>query len=576
MRAIAILAGVCLCLSVFAETLLFEGVLGNSGELDKPVTFGSMQRGTRGLGVAYDAKRGVLYERAGSGRLNAYALDGRLLAQYAISADENHLDAMTLCGEHLVMLVGGRLYTLRLNAPDGATPAKAAAAISDLEVLSSSAREGRVAVRNKAGQVVLLNPADDTMTPFGDAPGSYCNGMDWDDKGDFFLVFGKEANKLENGKLVTSSLWPKRFIGEREPGIDCATRIGAYWYGSAWHGTVKRFTADFEPAPGVVLGGASGHFIGHVPCNYDVELARGVRLISPGLFAISGLYGVVQLAEWRPELKGLVLTRRIGALAEPGGVAVDSQGRVLAGKNIWKWADDALAPSDVGNVFKLLAPCAHLDADTVVGLAEVYGKASVCMGCFEEEELYCNRLDKLEVPKDVVGVALYREQSGQKGGWRFLALGASGQARVHEIAEDRRNPWRKDLGAAKLKTATPVKGFTAVAMKDAETLLAAAEGQVIEFERDGADWNETARWSDGFGPKLRLAVSEGRLAVADAEKNRVMVYALAERRKLAETSVSAPTEIALNGSFLVAYDSVGQRLMKFVVEPGNEKLEAGE
>lgn len=568
MRAIAILTGVCLCLSVSAGTLRFEGVLGNSGELEKPVTFGSMARGTRGLGVAYDAVRGVLYERAGSGRLNAYALDGRLLAQHAISADESHSDMMTLCGEHLVMLLGGRLYQLRLNAPDGAAAEKAAA-IVDPEVLSSSAREGRVAVRNKAGQVVLLNPADGAVTPFGEAPGSYCNGMDWDDKGGFFLIFGKEANKLENGKLVSNSLWPKRFIGSREPGIDCATRLGDYWYGSAWHGTVKRFTAAFEPAPGVVLGGASGHFIGHVPCNYDVELARGIRQIGPGLFAIGGLYGVVQLAEWRPEVKGLALVRRIGALAAPGGVALDSQGRVLAGKNIWRWQDDALAPSQVGHVFKVVAPCARLDADTVVGLAEVYGKVSVTMGSFEEEKLFCNRLDKLELPKDVVGVALYREQPGQKGCWRLLALGASGQARAHEITEDRRNPWRKDLGEVKLHVASPVSGYTAVGMRDPETLLAAADGAILAFARDGADWKETLRWSDGFGAKLRFDVNGGRLAVADAEKNRVAVYTLADRRRLAEAPVAAPTEIALNGPFLVAYDSAGQRLMKFMVEAGN-------
>jgi hypothetical protein len=540
-------------------------VLGNSGELDKPVTFASMQRGTRGLGVAYDAKRGVLYERAGSGRLNAYALDGRLLAQYAISADENRFDAMTLCGEHLVMLLGGRLYALRLNAPDGATPAKVEAAISEPVVLSSSAREGRVAVRGKTGKVVLLNPADGAVTPFGDAPGEYCNGMDWDDKGDFYIVFGKEANKLEKGGLASDSLWPKRFIGERESGVERVTRLGAHWYGSAWHGTVKRFSADFEPAPGVVLGGASGHFIGHVPCNYDADLARGIRQVAPGLFAIGGLYGVVQLAEWLPERKGLALVRRIGALADPGGVALDSHGRVLAGKNIWAWGDGALAPANVSSVFQLVAPCAHLDADTVVGLAEVYGKVSVCMGRLEEEELSCNRLDKLELPKDVVGVALYREQAGRKGGWRLLALGASGQARVHEIVEDRRSPWRKDLGEVKLQTASQASAFTAVTMKDDDTLLAAADGRVIEFARDGAGWKEARRWSDGFGPKLRLAVSGGRLAVADVEKNRVAVYVLADRRKLAEAAAGAPSEVALNGTFLVVYDAAGQRLMRFTL-----------
>jgi hypothetical protein len=318
----------------------------------------------------------------------------------------------------------------------------------------------------------------------------------------------------------------------------------------------------------VVLGGASGHFIGHVPCNYDVELARGIRQVSPGLFAIGGMYGVVQLAEWRPEQKGLVLVRRIGALAEPGGLAVDAQGRVLAGKNIWCWEDDGLAPADVSNVFRMVAPCAWLDADTAVGLAEVYGKVSVAMGRFEEEALFCNRLDKLELPKGLVGIAVYREHPGKKGAWRLLALGAGGEARVHEIAEDKRNPWRKDVGAAKLQTAAPVQAFTAVTMQDPETLLAAADGKILAFGRDGANWKETARWGDGFGQKLRLAVSGGRLAVADAEKGRVALYSLADHRKLAEAAVGSPAEVALSGDFLAVYDAAGQRLMKYRVEAG--------
>ena len=556
----------CLGLALKAETLRFEGVLGNSGELDKPVTFGSMKRETRGLGAAYDPVRGVLYDRAGSGVLNAYSLDGRLLAQYTLAPDEDHRDRMTLCGEHLVMLLGGRLYKLRLNAPGGTAAEKITAAISDPDGLSSSARAGRVVVRSKAGRLFLLNPADDRAEPFGEAAGDGFNGMDWDDKGDFFLVFGKVANKLEKGKLVSNAHWPKRFAGERESGIDCATWLGGYWYGSAYHGTIKRFTADFEPAPGVVLGGASGHFIGHVPCNYDVELARGIHGVTPGLFVIGGMYGVVQLAEWQPASKGLHVLRRIGALPVPGGLAVDSQGRVLARQNIWNWRDEAISPAAVSQVFQMLAPCAHVDADTVIGLATVYGKPSLAAGRFEEEGMSCNRLDKLEIPEAVVGVALYREQPEGKGGWRFLVLGAAGKAKAHEVVEDLRNPWRKDLGEVKLQTVSPVEAYTAVAMKDAETLLAAAGGQIIAFGREGANWKETGRWSDAFGQKVRLAVSDGRLVVADTENNRLAVYAAADHRKLGETRVTAPTEVAVNGCFIVVYDSAGQRLMRYKLE----------
>ena len=559
-----------MCLTAGADAVRFEGVLGNSGELDNPVTFGPMRRDMRSLGVTFDAVRGVLYERAGNRRLNAYTLDGRQIAHYAIPETFDHRDMMTLCGDTLVLLLGAQLYTLPLNAPEGTTAQKLSVEIDAPDTLSSSAHDGRVAVRSKSGRLVLLSPADGAVTPFGEAIAQGpCLGMDWDADGSFFIVFGKTAYKLENGRLLTDALWPKLFAGNREANMERVTRHGAYWYGSAWHGTIKRFSADFEPAPGVVLGGASGHFIGHVPCNYDAELARGIRQLAPGLFAIGGLYCVVQIAEWNPEKNGLTLVRRIGALTAPGGLSVDAQGRVLAGRNIWTWDADSLAPADVSHVYPMVTPCAWLNADIAVGLAEVYGKPSIAMGRFGEETLFCNRLDAFEMPEKQVGIAVYREQPGAKGGWRLLVLGADGKAKVHEIAEDHRNPWRKYVGEAVLKTAMSAKAFSAVTMKDAETLLVAADGQVIEFARDGADWKERDRWSDGFGNALRLSVDGGRVAVADAEKNRMTLYALADRRKLVSVEVAAPTEVALNGSFFAVYDSTGQRIMKYRIA-GND------
>jgi len=553
----------CLALTLPADTLQFEGVIGNSGERERPVTFAPLQRDIRGLGAAFEPRRGVLFDRAGSGRLNAYALDGRLLAQYSLPAGADRSDAMTLCGDHLVLLLRGQLYTLRTDAPDGTAAEKIKCSIVEPEGLSSSARDGRVAVRTKPGALYLLDPANGATTPFGQAPGTPFTGMDWDADGDFFVIFSKTAHKLQEGRLLADAQWPRQFAGARESGIDRATHLDGYWYGSAWHGTIKRFSSGFEPAPGVILGGASGHFIGHVACNYDVELAQGISEITPGIFAIGGMYGIVQLAEWEPAGSRLVLRRRIGALAPPGGVALDSQGRILAGNNIWQWSDDALAPAAVSHVFQMITPCAQMDPDTVVGLAEVYGKPSIAMGRFSEEELYCNRLDNLALPRDIAGLALYRELPQRKGGWRLLILGAAGATKLHEIADDPRNPWRRELAGISLHTATPVKRYTALTLQDPETLLAAGDGTLITFQRDGADWREYRRWSDGFGPDLRIAVSGDHLAVADTGDNRVMVYALSDKRRLGETAVNSPSEIAINGAFVAVYDSAGQRLMKF-------------
>ena len=186
-----------------------------------------------------------------------------------------------------------------------------------------------------------------------------------------------------------------------------------------------------HPAPGVVLGGASGHFIGHVACNYDIEMAQGISRISPGIFAIGGISGIIHLAEWSNENKRLLLRRRIGSVVDPGCLELDAQGRILCGHNIWNWNCDALSPATISHVFKITAPCSHFDADTIIGIGEHYGKPAIIMGTFSEEELYCSRRENLEMPEKIAGTALYRETQG-KGAWQLLVLGAHGDAKLQK------------------------------------------------------------------------------------------------------------------------------------------------
>ncbi len=58
--------------------------------------------------------------------------------------------------------------------------------------------------------------------------------------------------------------------------------LSGNWFGHGNHGTIRRFDEQLSPAHGVVLGGASGSFIGYVEGNYHLRACtmRGCESVS--------------------------------------------------------------------------------------------------------------------------------------------------------------------------------------------------------------------------------------------------------------------------------------------------------
>ncbi len=105
--------------------------------------------------------------------------------------------------------------------------------------------------------------------------------------------------------------------GERPQVLD------GYWYGSGWHSTLRRVGEDFQPSPGVVLGGNSGSFIGHVDEQSEIVNDRGRARLRSDLFAVSGFGGIVHLLEWKPVVKRFEPVRRIGPLPACPAIGLD-------------------------------------------------------------------------------------------------------------------------------------------------------------------------------------------------------------------------------------------------------------
>jgi hypothetical protein len=546
------------------ERLVSEGVLGNSGEQEAAlVRFGPEPR--RGMGVATD-RAGSLWDRAGAGVLNRYALDGRLLASYRIPPNEDHNDRVTGVGDLVVARIGGRLFVVPVGAPSG-TEAKE---IGEAGCISSGSFEKRVAVVNR-GKLELLDPQTGDRKAVADVGDA--QDVELDARGAAYVMKDWNIRKFADGREITEG-WPKKAPGER-PQL-----VGGAWYGHAWHGTIRRFTATLDPDPGVVLGGASGSFIGHLDQNSELVNGRGMAQIRPDLYAVSGMGGVMHLLEWDGVKRQMRIVRRIGAVQVCRGLGLDRKGRVWCHAGSWRWEDGPDAPLDKGvntPEYPGVGQVVMLPNDSMCAPGLLWGKPTFYRGPLSDE-VKSDRIDKgCALRKETTGSVSY----GLKGRRVLLAVDASGKGEAFFIGED--GAYQGEAGPAALKASGPAAAWTTLAMKDEGTLSGAASGAVVEMSRDGNDWKETRRWSswgagpaEKFGGRLFIAADEGRLWVADTDRHRVLCLDLGTGKPLASfgtcdkagaglASLDRPQALAARGRRAVVYDSGNQRLVKLAL-----------
>lgn len=560
-----------LSLSLAAGSLRFDGVLGNSGDFEKPIRFAPSPKDLRGIaiGLVYDEKTGILYERVAPQQLNAYSIDGRQVAQYVLPKyTPRNSDTMVRAGNWLVLMLDAKFYRLRLGAPTGSAVEFLKTEIPLPEYVSATAWKGRLSVSAKGGPIYWLDPETGKSEKWADRGALDLRNNDFDAEGNQIFIHGRNVQKLgADGKFVNNDDWPRTLVGNREGGVDRFRRLGDYWYGGGWNATIKRFNGEFEVAPGVVLGGGGGHFIGYVPANFDAESPRGFAEIRPGLLAFSGMNGTVLLGAWKPEIQRIEILRRIGALPHVGLLEITSDGKVFARQSLWRWTDDAQSPAWLSIRETAELPAAFFDHENFITLGTRYNTTAFFNGKFVEQQMFTNQEKEMPVVKLPIGVAVYRENANGTGMWIFLTFNAKGEARAVQVHPDR-NPFRKDLGEVKFSTAAPVTAFSAIRSiaGNYEKLYAAGDNQIIEFVRDGKNWKEQSRWSDGFGTGLEFAVSRNRIVVSDPANNRIVVYSFPGYAKIAEAKVKSPGRVALNGIYVAAYEKDNQRILKFKLE----------
>ena len=541
-----------------AQTLVCDGVLGNSGEKGQSLVRFAPKPAS-GLGVAADSF-GSLWDRAGVGTLNRYAADGRLLAQYPIpkgTAGANGNDKIALVGDLIVLKLGNGLYSLPITAPAGT-------AATDLKIkatqMSFGASDGWLAASNGV-ELFRFKPATGEKQPvetLAAPPNSLEMGPDG------AILTSTRGNVVKIGEMGD----PKKISTGQLQWLDGA------WWGHSYHGTIVRYDSDLELSPGVVLGGASGSFIGHLDENAELNNGRGLAKVRPDVYAVSGWEGVLHLLQWDREAQRMEIVRRIGSVPTCSGLGLDSAGRVWWSAGSWNWIDRPDAPLQNGVIADEVSQAVTLPGENIVMVGRRNGKSAIFQGPLTKELTTNFVTPDWDKTANYVGAATYL---GAKNERFLLLVSEKGEARQLSLTNE--GKMRRDDGAVLLQTATPIQKWTSLATKDDQTLLGAGDGSVIELAREGDGWKERARWNSWddqkFGAQIWIAWDAGWLWVSDRDNNRVLCFDGATKKLLASfggaagddlAHFDAPQILVARGARAVVFDSANQRLMKLRFE----------
>ncbi|EAQ81697.1 FlgD immunoglobulin-like domain containing protein [Blastopirellula marina] len=554
---------VCCTPSLYAEDLRVVGVLGNSGEAG-PELAQFADHAIYGLGVVQD-EQGGLWERAGDGRLAHYSLDGRLLGQFDLPRTNSREDVLALSGDRLVLLLRGSVYTLSVDAKSGDVPQRVATSVN---AMSCNAKDGRVVIASDGAlQWFDLNSGQrEPIVRFAETIDSINIGPD----GTVYAKRrGADMHAWKSGRPVEG--FPKPIGGDRPQ------RLGDYWYAYASHGTIKRYNSQLEPAPGVVLGGASGSFIGFLPESADLTLGRGMAVLQDGRFAVTGMEGIIQIAEWDDEQNKFRLVRRIGSAVDMQGLGLDQEGNIWTPLGAWRWNDTPDAPRTIG------APAAQdhaqpiaLDGETICVLQQRHSNTFLATGPFIDEHGWSkyetDRLNGLKEVEQLRGAAVIPAEKGQL---RMIVVKPDGAGYQIPLQSQGRL-----AGAPQPIQLGKLSNCTSLAYAQGK-LFAASEGQVIAFAQNGDQpWQEIERWNQPagnstqpFGDTISIHSDGTQLAVSDTQRHRVLLLDPSSHRVIGQfgqldqaggslETLHAPTHIAVQGNRVVVYDSANQRIVR--------------
>ncbi|MBY0356383.1 MAG: hypothetical protein K2W82_00160 [Candidatus Obscuribacterales bacterium] len=569
-RSLALTCACLLLISAAARSsqITCFGVLGNSGEQGRYLVKFDQKKAS-GLGVVYD-RFGTVWDRGGQGILNHYALDGRLLGQYPLSGQPTRDDKLSIVGDRLVLLLDHKLFFMDVGEKAGTAPKNTAI----------SARAMSFGRYN--AQLLCLSPEQtpflfDALTvkkkPFNGAkPQQGIVDLEIAPDSTAFYCDNKRQIYAFRGQTALPG-FPQKAKGDRWQLID------QYWYLQSSHASILRTNYVFAYDPGVVLGGSSGAFLGHLADNHELDSGQGIAKITDHCFAVSGRSGIIHLLHWQDDKKQFEITHRLGALPYAMGLALDGKGKILCNGGAWDWTADPLSPMTDCQLPKLdqAGQVANLNDEIMLGPIELKGNAIVFCGTQDPTKPF--RLQaNCKLKTAMCGAVV--QKTGAK--YRLLLVSTDGQGQAVRLSEEGKSLAEPDEMPLLLNAKGGV--WTSLALRSDGLLLAAVDGSVVILSPTKDGWKELNRWSawgtsgqERFGPRIFIAGDGDKLWVSDRERQRVLVFDALSQKCLAVygrtdaagndlVSFNFPETIAVYHNRAVVFDSANQRLLKLSFE----------
>ncbi len=543
------------CLAASAVTPRFAGYVGNSGEVDRPVTI--TPNADWQLRPYYDAARKRFHLSAGARAINVYSIDGRLLKTHGMPEGKFppwRPHALTRAGDDLYFVRNGRLCKLPLDAPDG-TPVKLANCTAtnihaianrvwndELVLFLKDDDRALMAWNVKTGRVRKLGRLD----PFREKT-SYLSGIDWGDDGNLYVFGSCYVYKIVDGKTSYEEGFPREIVAV--PLTLYATMItGDAVYAASGYGQLIRIhPKTFAPYPGKV--GLAGR---------EISAGSGIVHLEGDYYAVGGQKGCLVILKWQEETQQFERVRCIGALPSALDLNVSDDGLVFADGMAFDWMAGESDCSVDGLVHSFRPTRSAFSGRDLVVVGVKFGQRATVI----VRQAQGRKVEKM-LPNgttdfaDCVGLSvgsrgrtLYvLRKNGTCFAYDFnVNLAAVSNKRKVELALSEKP--RRLSGLVRLKEG----GFALL-----------ADGRIVVLEEKDGGLRETGRLGPQFASDSELACDGRRLAVSEREKGKVTLLSL-DGREEAALSVPSPGPLALNGRHLVVHDATGQRLLKYKLE----------
>lgn len=399
--------------------------------------------------------------------------------------------------------------------------------------------------------------------------------IDWLPTGELFACYRHNTfYKYVGGKAVRQ---PNLF-GSREISLTRGEVIGDELWVLAGT-TIKRFDArTLKPSPGVVYGGASGYFIGHVKTNFEVN-SMGICQVGDGLYAVhTPQNSAVYIMRYDPAKWELREVRRIGGIMEPSELLVDDAGMLIADSMCWKFDAKPLTPPEHVYTRMPRRAAAVLPNGRTVLVTETHGSKLE----FRSGELSGETL-AIDYRSDVKP---YPEGSGNQQKWglsrprstfvaeagnprlrALCALLADGTVKKYTVNMQGHPSGEAWFAETRLAPPEGVEGpfESAAALPDGK-LLAAVGGKLCVYESDGAGGWKDGRASAKAGASA-IASDGNVVVVADAAKGAVSVlgYDAGRFRTLAtKDGFAEPAKVAVRDGKIAVWERGTQSVRRLV------------